>query len=72
MTHDKFLSELTELSKKYKVVVSGCGCCGSPYLVDIEQHECEGHYSQEEEETEPSSSDLQWVTWQDENGVWHR
>jgi hypothetical protein len=28
----KFLKELTNLSKKYKISISGCGCCGSPYL----------------------------------------
>jgi len=31
-----FLDELTELSKKYQIVVDGCGCCGSPYLWHIE------------------------------------
>ena len=27
-----FLAELTELSKKYRILIGGCGCCGSPYL----------------------------------------
>lgn len=27
-----FLKELSKLSRKYGVVVQGCGCCGSPYL----------------------------------------
>lgn len=29
-----FVKELTELSKKYGVYISGCGCCGSPFLTD--------------------------------------
>lgn len=31
-----FLKELTELTKKYGLVVSGCGCCDSPYLMDVD------------------------------------
>lgn len=27
-----FLYELTELTKRHKVEVVGCGCCGSPWL----------------------------------------
>jgi len=27
-----FLAELTELSRKYQLTISGCGCCGSPFL----------------------------------------
>jgi hypothetical protein len=29
---DKFLKELSDTSKKYGIYVTGCGCCGSPYL----------------------------------------
>lgn len=29
-----FLGELALLQEKYGIVVCGCGCCGSPYLVD--------------------------------------
>ena len=31
---DKFLEELSVLTKKYGIEIGGCGCCGSPYLVD--------------------------------------
>lgn len=31
-----FLLELEQLAKRYKIVVSGCGCCGSPWLEHIE------------------------------------
>lgn len=27
-----FLKDLTKLTLKHKVVIGGCGCCGSPYL----------------------------------------
>ena len=28
----KFLKEYSDLCKKYKMGLRGCGCCGSPYL----------------------------------------
>lgn len=33
--NDKFLEELTELTKKYGIEIGGCGCCGSPWLNDM-------------------------------------
>jgi hypothetical protein len=38
---EAFLVELTELTKKYRIRIHGCGCCGSPYLED---HVPEGRY----------------------------
>lgn len=35
----EFLKELTNLSHKYKILIGGCGCCGSPYLADFEGEE---------------------------------
>lgn len=37
-----FVKELTELSKKYGVYISGCGCCDSPYLTNEKQWCTEG------------------------------
>lgn len=31
---EDFLKELTKLTNKFGVRVSGCGCCGSPFIVD--------------------------------------
>lgn len=31
---DKFLKELAKLTQKYEIEIGGCGCCGSPYLID--------------------------------------
>lgn len=33
---EAFIEELTALSKKYRVIIGGCGCCDSPYLVDFD------------------------------------
>ena len=32
---DKFLEELSKLSNKYGFVIGGCGCCGSPWVKDV-------------------------------------
>lgn len=32
----KFLEEYEKLCKKYEMGLVGCGCCGSPILVDKE------------------------------------
>ena len=33
---DKFLEELSELSNKYRFAIAGCGCCGSPWVYEID------------------------------------
>ncbi len=35
----EFLKELTKLSIKHGLFIDGCGCCGSPYICDIETGE---------------------------------
>ena len=32
---ERFLIELTELTRKHGIVIGGCGCCGSPWLDDV-------------------------------------
>jgi hypothetical protein len=31
----EFLVELSALSQKYGIMIEGCGCCGSPALLEI-------------------------------------
>lgn len=32
---ENFSKELSDLTKKYGIAIGGCGCCGSPYLDDL-------------------------------------
>lgn len=31
-----FLEELTLISRKYRIQIQGCGCCGSPWVAALE------------------------------------
>ena len=37
---DGFLNELSELTKKYKLSIGGCGCCGSAWIDDEINGKC--------------------------------
>lgn len=37
-----FLRDLRELALKHGVKVGGCGCCGSPVLLELEDEEWDG------------------------------
>ena len=30
-----FLKELRELFTKHNIIITGCGCCGSPFFEDV-------------------------------------
>jgi hypothetical protein len=49
-----FLRELTRLSRKYMLAISGCGCCGSPALDAMTAKDAEGSYDPE------GSEDVEW------------
>ena len=36
---EAFLKELAELTNKYGLSIGGCGCCGSPWIEDINTRE---------------------------------
>ena len=61
-----FLVELTELSKKYGIIILGCGCCESPSLYYKEQELdgeefIKGKYIRNREDDEIYSSDAELV-----------
>lgn len=33
---ENFFKELAELTKKYGLIIGGCGCCGSPWIQDFD------------------------------------
>jgi len=37
----EFLKELSELTRKYRIAIGGCGCCGSPFLISFDEREGE-------------------------------
>lgn len=45
-----FLRALTKLSKRYKIGIIGCGCCGSPSLYPMRK--TNGKYDVAEDNTE--------------------
>ncbi|MBK7822957.1 MAG: hypothetical protein IPJ61_18405 [Tessaracoccus sp.] len=38
---DRFLADLTELSRKHGIIIGGCGCCSSPYLLRVDRKDPE-------------------------------
>lgn len=33
----EFLKELSKLTRRYKIKIGGCGCCGSPHLTQFDK-----------------------------------
>ena len=54
-TIEAFLRDLTELTRKHRVTIAGCGCCGSPFLYEISDQQVAGKYS-----TSSDGADLTW------------
>lgn len=54
---EEFMRELTALSLKYGVVITGCGCCSSPYCRELGSQES-GEYAYSPEMGDPG---LSWV-----------
>jgi hypothetical protein len=62
---ESFIKELEQLSRKYKIVVSGCGCCGSPYLypLKLEASHDDAGYAYEDQLMWISKNDVyEWDT----------
>lgn len=56
-TREKFLEELKELTRKYQLVIGGCGCCGSPWVEFLPDDELDGFYTGGE-----NGDELRWET----------
>jgi hypothetical protein len=51
--YSPFLTELAALTLKHGVVIAGCGCCGSPFLLDCD--DSSGRYV-----VDKNGDDLEW------------
>ena len=51
-----FVRELSELSRKHKIIIGACGCCYSPFLLDLEK---DGQY-EIRERNNGEFDDLNW------------
>lgn len=70
----EFVAALVALSRKHKLRLHGCGCCGSPYIVPLKDNDLQednGYVvspcSSDLCGKGPSLTDLRW--WPDEFGV---
>jgi hypothetical protein len=53
-----FLADLSELSRKHRVIIGGCGCCGSPFISSMD---AEGHYKLGRDSYYEYPAGLQWA-----------
>lgn len=44
-----FMDDLGELTKKHRIVIQGCGCCGSPYFLPLRDKDKNFKYRCEED-----------------------
>jgi hypothetical protein len=65
--YEAFLEELTALSKKHGLIISGCGCCGSPRVTEIDEDSGPGPYIfDEEDEGKLHWPDKRWLETRDD------
>lgn len=60
--YEAFLKDLTELTRKHKITISGCGCCGSPGLSPLYKTENKKSYRYIAQER-----DFNWLKWSNKN-----
>lgn len=57
----EFTAKVTKLTKQYKIVIAGCGCCGSPYLYEMDR---DGEYVWHEGKPPLHHGDLDFQTYE--------
>ena len=58
-----FLKDLEELTRKHKIVIWGCGCCGSPGLIPLQDTETGPNFRYV---VDPDEEDPVCLKWTDE------
>ena len=53
-----FLLELKELTRRHRIAIVGCGCCGSPSLEEIEEND----FSSDDGYGTNGISDIAWIS----------
>lgn len=51
----RFLTDLTAVSRQHGIVIGGCGCCGSPWVDDMDERYITGAYGYS------SGGELMWL-----------
>lgn len=62
-----FLEELSALTRKHRIEIGGCGCCGSPSLTKVRDDQVEG-YRYALSGGDPWWSELTWTAESEGNG----
>jgi hypothetical protein len=61
----QFILELEQLTRKYKLQIAGCGCCGSPFIAEADVSRPDSGYTIRE------LDGLNWLT-PDDGTQWDR
>lgn len=56
----EFMRRLTELTRETGIAIKGCGCCDSPYLVDVSDNLDSSYVIRD-----PDVAPFGWITWAD-------
>ena len=56
-----FIAALTALSKRYGVIIDGCGCCGSPGITTAKPHDKIDAPGSQYALDSGASSEVKWI-----------